>query len=119
MRRLLFWIVVFPLAVIVVLFAVANRAPVVVSLDPFSQQNSAFAFATPLFIVVFASVIVGVILGAAASLGHRYRLWRAKRRAEEEAEHHKAEAAAERRAREALEPRYPSLQSPDHSHGGL
>jgi uncharacterized protein HemY len=44
MRRLLFWIVVFPLAVIVVLFAVANSASVVVSLDPFARQNSACSF---------------------------------------------------------------------------
>jgi uncharacterized integral membrane protein len=112
MRRLLFWIIIFPLAVIIVVFAVANRAPVVVSLDPFSQQDSAFAFSTPLFIVIFASAIVGVVIGGAASLGHRYRLWRAKRRAEEEAERHKAEAEAERRAREAMQPEYPSLPTP-------
>lgn len=112
MRRLLFWIVVFPLAVIVVLFAVANSASVVVSLDPFSRQNSAFSFSTPLFIVIFASIIVGIVIGGTASLAHRYRLWRAMRRAEEEAEHQKTVAEAERRAREAMQPDYPSLPTP-------
>lgn len=112
MRRLLFWIVIFPLAVVIVAFAVANRASVVVSLDPFSQQNAALAFSTPLFIVVFASLIVGVMLGGAVSLGYRYRMWRAMRRAEEEAARHKAEAEAERNAREAMQPGYPSLPTP-------
>jgi uncharacterized protein HemY len=104
MHRLLFWIVLVPLGALVVLFAVANRAPVVVSLDPFSGENSALAFSAPLFLVMIGCTIIGLLIGGLASLSHRYRMWRAVRRAEEEAEHHKMEAARERRAREALQP---------------
>jgi uncharacterized integral membrane protein len=112
MRRLLFWIVIVPLGALVVLFAVANRAPVVVSFDPFSGENSALAFSLPLFLVMFASVIVGVVIGGLASLSHRYRMWRAVRRAEEEAARHKANAENERRMREAMQPEYPPLAPP-------
>lgn len=112
MRRLLFWVVLVPLGALIVLFAVANRASVLVSLDPFSGENSALAFSAPLFLVMFACVIIGVVIGGIASLAHRYRMWRAVRRAEEETERHKTDAESERRAREAMQPEYPSLGPP-------
>lgn len=104
MHRLLFWIVIVPLGALVVLFAVANRAPVIVSLDPFSGDNSALAFSAPLFLVMIGCTILGLLIAWLASLSYRYRMWRAVRRAEEDAERHKAEADRERRAREALQP---------------
>jgi uncharacterized protein HemY len=112
MRRLLFWVVLVPLGALIVLFAVANRASVLVSLDPFSGENSALAFSAPLFLVMFACVIIGVVIGGLASLAHRYRMWRAVRRAEEEAAQHKTEAENERRVREAMQPEYPPLGPP-------
>ena len=112
MRRLLFWVVLVPLGALIVLFAVANRAFVLVSLDPFSGENSALAFSAPLFLVMFACVIIGVMISGLASLAHRYRMWRAVRRAEEEAAQHKADAQNERRAREAMQPEYPPLGPP-------
>jgi uncharacterized protein HemY len=112
MRRLLFWVVLVPLGALIVLLAVANRTSVVVSLDPFSGENSALAFSAPLFLVMFACVIIGVLIGGIASLAHRYRMWRAVHRAEEEAARHKSDAESERRAREAMQPEYPPLGPP-------
>lgn len=112
MRRLLFWVVLVPLGALIVLFAVANRANVLVSLDPFSGENSALAFSAPLFLVMFACVIIGVVIGGIASLAHRYRMWRAVRRAEEETARHKTGAESERRAREAMQPEYTPLSPP-------
>jgi uncharacterized protein HemY len=112
MRRLLFWIVIVPLGVLAVLFAVANRASVVVSLDPFSGENSALAFSAPLFVVMIGFTIIGLLIGGIVSLQHRYKMWRAVRRAEEESAHHKASADNERRMREAIEPQYPPLGPP-------
>lgn len=91
MRRLLAWILLLPISVAIVLFAVANRADVVVSLDPFSRESPAFAFTVPLFAVIFGAVIVGVLVGGiAVSLGKlRWRL--AARRAERENARLKAE----------------------------
>jgi uncharacterized integral membrane protein len=102
MRRLLLWIVLLPLALAIVLFAVANRGAVTVSLDPFSQESPAFAATLPLFVVIFAALVLGVLLGGiAVSIGKlRWRL--AAHRAEREAARLKETAEAERRSREAF-----------------
>lgn len=112
MRRLLFWFFLLPLAVLTVLFAVANRAPVVISFDPFPSPAPAAAVTLPLFIVIFAAIIFGVLLGSLAAFARHYRLWRDARAARDEADRHKADAEAERRARAAMQPDYPSLPSP-------
>ncbi len=112
MRRLLFWVVIVPLGALVVLFAVANRGSVVVSLDPFSGENSALAFSAPLFVVMIGFTIIGLLIGGIVSLQHRYKMWRAVRRAEQETAHHKAAAEQERRVRESLQPEFPPLGPP-------
>ncbi len=111
MRRLLLWIVLLPLALAIVLFAVANRGAVTVSLDPFSQESPAFAATLPLFVVIFSALVLGVLLGGiAVSIGKlRWRL--AAHRAEREAARLKEAAEAERRSREAFG-ELPSLSAP-------
>nr|WP_255616622.1 lipopolysaccharide assembly protein LapA domain-containing protein [Microvirga puerhi] len=56
-----------PVAVLIVLLAVANREPVTLSLDPFSRDVPEFAAQLPLFAVIFAAVMVGVVIGGAAT----------------------------------------------------
>ncbi len=86
MRKLLRWLVLVPLAILLVLLAVANRAPVTLSLDPFSREAPAFAFTLPLFVALFAAVALGVVIGGiAAGIGRmrwRYRARKAEREAE-------------------------------------
>jgi len=65
--RFLKALILLPIAILVVLLAVANRAPVTLSLDPFSQEAPEFATQLPLFAVIFAAVMVGVVIGGAAS----------------------------------------------------
>ena len=60
-------LVLVPVALIVVLFSVANRAPVRVSLDPISREATAFALDLPLFAVVLAAIAIGILLGGCAS----------------------------------------------------
>ena len=109
MRRLLAWILLLPLSVAIVLFAVANRTDVVVSFDPFSRESSAFALPVPLFAVIFGAVIVGVLVGGiAVSLGKlRWRL--AARRAERENARLKAEAEQRNEADFQAAARTPAL----------
>ncbi|MBX3512383.1 MAG: DUF1049 domain-containing protein [Xanthobacteraceae bacterium] len=86
MRKLLRWLIVVPLAVLLVLLAVANRAPVTLSLDPFSREAPAFAVTVPLFVALLLAVVLGVVIGGvAAGIGRmrwRYRARRAERAAE-------------------------------------
>lgn len=86
MRKLLRWLILVPLAVVLVLLAVANRTPVTLSLDPFSRETPAFAFTLPLFVALFAAIVLGVVIGGfAVGIGRirwRYRARKAEREAE-------------------------------------
>ena len=53
MRKLVTAVVLIPLAVIIVMFAVANRETVTVSFDPFNAAQPAFALTLPMFIFIF------------------------------------------------------------------
>lgn len=60
-------LVLVPVALLVVLFSVANRAPVRVSLDPISRDAPALALDLPLFAVILAAIALGILIGGFAS----------------------------------------------------
>ncbi len=66
-RKIVAGIVLVPLAIVIVVFAVANRQTVTVSFDPFSSAAPAYAAHLPLFVLIFIILIVGVIVGGAAA----------------------------------------------------
>lgn len=65
LRRIVNWLFLAPIALLAVILAVANRAPVTLSLDPFARDSSAFSFSVPLFAVIILSMIAGVAIGGA------------------------------------------------------
>ena len=67
MIRFLKALVLLPVAILIVLLAVANRDPVTLSLDPFSREAPEIAAQLPLFAVIFAAVMVGVVIGGTAT----------------------------------------------------
>jgi uncharacterized integral membrane protein len=67
LRKIVTMLVVVPLAVIIVAFAVANRQSVTVSFDPFSATTPAYAMILPLFALIFALLILGVLVGGTAA----------------------------------------------------
>ena len=74
------WIIVVPLAAIIIAFAVANRQPVTVSFDPFSSTSPAYAATLPLFVVIFMVLILGVLVGGFAAWIRQGKWRRAARR---------------------------------------
>jgi len=66
-RKILTGLVIVPLAVVIVAFAVANRQMVTVSFDPFSSTAPAYAATVPLFVLIFIVLILGVIVGGFAA----------------------------------------------------
>jgi uncharacterized integral membrane protein len=62
-KRFLKAVVLIPFALIVVLLSVANRQPVMVSFDPISRGAPALGLELPLFVVLFAAVMLGVLIG--------------------------------------------------------
>ena len=79
LRRIVSAIILIPLMVVLVGFAVANRQAVTLSFDPFSSTSPAYAITLPLFIVVFALLILGVIVGGTAVGGGQRRIRSARR----------------------------------------
>lgn len=67
MKAFLKALVLVPIGLAVVLLAVANRAPVTLSLDPFSQDAPAISATLPLFLILFGAVMVGVAVGGVAA----------------------------------------------------
>ncbi len=55
-------LVVVPVVIFAAVVAVANRASVIFSLDPFSSEPSV-ALSLPLYLLVFLTFLLGVVLG--------------------------------------------------------
>jgi uncharacterized integral membrane protein len=79
-RTLLTAVVLVPLAGLILLFALANRQWIRVSLDPFSAQDPALAVSLPLFFVVLFALMAGVFIGGAATWLSQAKWRRAARR---------------------------------------
>lgn len=84
MGRLLSILIGLPLSILAVALAVANRKPVTVSLDPFAPDTPALSVTLPLFAVVFAALIVGVIAGGVVTWARQGRFRREARAARRE-----------------------------------
>ena len=75
MRKFLTALVLIPLGLIFIVFAVANRHLVTVSFDPFNSSDPSAGVTLPLFVVIIAVAIVGVAAGGCATW-FRQRHWR-------------------------------------------
>lgn len=91
-------LVLVPVALVIVLFSVANRGPVRVSLDPFSRDLPMLSYELPLFAVVLAAIAVGVLVGGLASWIAQGKHRKAARRNRREAEALRSETQALRSA---------------------
>src|ERR1700716_4064153 len=75
MRKFFTALVLIPLGLIFVIFAVANRHLVTVSFDPFNSSDPSVGFTLPLFVVIIGVAIAGVVAGGCATW-FRQRHWR-------------------------------------------
>jgi uncharacterized integral membrane protein len=93
MRKFFTALVLIPLGLIFIVFAVANRHSVTVSFDPFNSTDPSVGFTLPLFVIIIAVAIAGVLAGGSATW-LRQRHWRrAARRHEADARQARAQLA--------------------------
>ncbi len=100
-RKIVTAVIVVPLAVIIIAFAVANRQTVTVSFDPLSSATPAYSATMPLFVLIFALVILGVIVGGVAAWFRQGKWRRLARRLEGDVRDLHAEIEAIRRREHA------------------
>ena len=86
LRKIVATLILLPLAIIMIAFAVANRQIVTVSLDPFSGSDSALALTLPLFVLIILLLIIGVLIGGLAAWVRQGKWRSAARRLERQAQ---------------------------------
>ena len=89
MRKFLTALVVIPLGLILMVFAVANRHFVTVSFDPFVSNDPSFSVTLPLFLLLIVVAALGVVAGGCA-------VWLGQRHWRRAARRHDADARAAR-----------------------
>ena len=112
MRKFFTALVVIPLGIIFIVFAVANRHLVTVSFDPFNSVNPSLAVTMPLFVVIIAVAILGVAAGGSATWFRQRRWRRASRQHEADARRARAEMADLRAAAAVSRGGTPQLAPP-------
>src|ERR1700736_5122688 len=122
MRKFFTALIVIPLGLIFIVFAVANRHFVTVSFDPFNSADPSVATRLPLFVVIIMAAIIGVLAGGSATWFRQRRWRRAARQHDADARQARAQLAdlhAGAIASQANPPRYPALiQGGGYGSGG-
>jgi uncharacterized integral membrane protein len=93
MRKFFTALIVIPLGLLFVVFAVANRHFVTVSFDPFNARDPSIAIALPLFAVIILVAMLGVLAGGIATWIRQGYWRRSARQYEAEARQARAELA--------------------------
>ena len=113
-RRIVSVLIIVPLAIVIVAFAMANRQSVTISFDPFSSASPAYAATVPLFVMIFALLILGVLVGGVAAWIRQAKWRRTARRLDGEVRALHQEMDAIRR-RFAPEPSVTAAESAPHT----
>ena len=67
MKRILSWAIGLPVAIILIVFAIANRQYTSVSFDPFSVETPWLAIPMPLWSLLYGGIFIGLIAGGIAA----------------------------------------------------
>ena len=86
LNRFMLIAVLVPLAIILVALAVANRGVASFTLDPFNPGNPALTWQMPLFVLLFAAIVIGMIVGSLATWIKQGRYRKLARQRSQEAE---------------------------------
>jgi hypothetical protein len=98
LKRILTLLIAFPAAAALVTLAIANRHAATLVLDPFNPTAPLVSLSLPFYVYLFASLILGVVLGGLATWVGQAR-WRRSARLQT-AESRRWQMEADRLARE-------------------
>jgi uncharacterized integral membrane protein len=100
-RRIAWWVVGVPAAVLLLTLAVINRHGVRLTLDPFRPDEPLLSLVLPFYIYLFGMLLVGIVIGGAATWMTQARWRRAARRHGADAQRWQTEADRLSRDRQA------------------
>lgn len=80
LNRIATVLVFIPLAIVLIALAVANRGPAAFTIDPFNPGNPGLTVSMPLFVLLFAALAIGLVVGGVATWLRQGRYRKAARR---------------------------------------
>lgn len=92
LKRIAWLLIAFPVGVLLVTLAVANRHSAHLVLDPFRPETPVLSISLPFYVWIFGALLIGVLLGGAAVWVGQSRWRRAARTRTREAVRWQAEA---------------------------
>ena len=104
LRKIVTTIILLALAIGIAVFAVSNRAVILLAFDPIGAQPPMFAAPVPLYLALLGALILGVIVGGIATWSAQRKWRRRARRAASELKGAQTEIAILRRQLEAARP---------------
>lgn len=114
LKKAIWLFLVIPLGVALVALALANRHVVRLVLDPLTPDNPLLSLEAPFFLFLFASAVIGLLMGGAATWLGQGR-WRktARRRSQEATEWRREADRLNRQLETATQPQLPHTASTD------
>jgi len=115
LKKLFSWIFWVPVGVILITIAISNRQIVTFSIDPVSQIDPFFTIRLPLYLLLFAAILFGIIFGGIAAWLAQGK-WRknARHMAEEAAKWREEATQLRESSRASLQPALPSPSAQGH-----
>ncbi|KAA0700030.1 LapA family protein [Neorhizobium sp. P12A] len=107
-KKIVNLLVLIPLGVILIVFCVANRQAATVAFNPFRPEDQVLAVHAPLFVFLFVALILGMLIGAAATWFSQGRHRKRARTEAREAIRWQAEADRHRSRAEQIAGHLPS-----------
>ncbi len=101
LRRVVFFVVAVPVAILLVTLAVANRHGVRLVLDPFRPDQPVLSLVLPFYVYLLGVLLIGIVIGGVATWVTQARWRRTARRRTAESLRWRAEADRLARERQA------------------
>ncbi len=114
LKRIIWLLIAFPAAALLITLAIANRHSVRLVLDPFRPETPVLSVVLPFYGFLFGALLIGVVLGGAATWLSQSRWRRTARVTSGEAKRWRSEADRLTRERDAeVASRAKALAAPD------
>ncbi|PWW00081.1 uncharacterized protein DUF1049 [Hoeflea marina] len=66
-KRIITLVILVPVAIVLILLSVANRQTVTLAFNPFEPSDPVLSQSAPLFVFLFAALMLGMIIGSLAT----------------------------------------------------